>query len=148
MSSYSVTARLAEWSKASDLRSDNRTIAWVRTPHLATHFFCYDDVWRKSKLYVLFHSALSLYLSINLCMDLFIIQHIYLSIYPIDFTSGNEPKCIFFLCRNMLHRVDLIKTLSCTCYDLQKFKFRLKWSWWSFPLSFVCLPIAWAGSIY
>ena len=49
--SYSVTARLAEWSKASDLRSDNRTIAWVRTPHLATHFFCHDDVWRKSKLY-------------------------------------------------------------------------------------------------
>ena len=87
MSSYSVTARLAEWSKASDLRSDNRTIAWDRTPHLATHFFCYDDVWRKSKLYVLIHNttftALRLYLSINLCMDLYIYQSIYLSYKPL-----------------------------------------------------------------
>ena len=29
-------ARLAEWSKACDLSSHNRKIAWVRTPHLAT----------------------------------------------------------------------------------------------------------------
>ena len=28
-------ASLAEWSKASDLSSDNRKIAWVRTPQLA-----------------------------------------------------------------------------------------------------------------
>ena len=86
MSSYSVTARLAEWSKASDLRSDNRTIAWVRTPHLAA-YFCHDDVLRKSKLYVLIHNttftALRLYLSINLCMDLYIYQSIYLSYKPL-----------------------------------------------------------------
>ena len=29
-------ASLAEWSKASDLSSDNRKIAWVRTPQLAS----------------------------------------------------------------------------------------------------------------
>ena len=33
-----LSARLAEWSKASDLSSDNRKIAWVRTPHLANTF--------------------------------------------------------------------------------------------------------------
>jgi hypothetical protein len=27
---------LAEWSKASELSSDTRKCAWVRTPHLAT----------------------------------------------------------------------------------------------------------------
>ena len=32
-------ARLAEWSKAWDLSSHNRKIAWVRTPHLANNFF-------------------------------------------------------------------------------------------------------------
>ena len=31
-------ARLAEWSKAWDLSSHNRKIAWVRTPHLAYIF--------------------------------------------------------------------------------------------------------------
>ena len=31
--------RLAEWSKAWDLSSHNRKIAWVRTPHLAYNFF-------------------------------------------------------------------------------------------------------------
>ena len=31
-------ASLAEWSKASDLSSDTRTSAWVRTPHLTERF--------------------------------------------------------------------------------------------------------------
>ena len=32
---FKYGARLAEWSKAWDLSSHNRKIAWVRTPHLA-----------------------------------------------------------------------------------------------------------------
>ena len=36
---FSSTVRLAEWSKAWDLSSHNRKIAWVRTPHLANNFF-------------------------------------------------------------------------------------------------------------
>jgi hypothetical protein len=31
--------RLAEWSKAPDLSSGNRKIAWVRTPHLTKFFY-------------------------------------------------------------------------------------------------------------
>ena len=41
--SISVLARLAEWSKAWDLSSHNRKIAWVRTPHLARLFL--PDGW-------------------------------------------------------------------------------------------------------
>ena len=36
---FGNTVRLAEWSKAWDLSSHNRKIAWVRTPHL-TKLFC------------------------------------------------------------------------------------------------------------
>ena len=35
----SSMARLAEWSKAWDLSSHNRKIAWVQTPHLAEEVF-------------------------------------------------------------------------------------------------------------
>ena len=35
---FSSTVRLAEWSKAWDLSSHNRKIAWVRTPHLTKQF--------------------------------------------------------------------------------------------------------------
>lgn len=34
-----MNVRLAEWSKASDLSSDIRENAWVRTPHLTRLFF-------------------------------------------------------------------------------------------------------------
>ena len=37
--SFRQLARLAEWSKAQDLSSCNRKIAWVRTPHLARCFY-------------------------------------------------------------------------------------------------------------
>ena len=33
---FNHTVRLAEWSKAWDLSSHNRKIAWVRTPHLTS----------------------------------------------------------------------------------------------------------------
>ena len=36
---FNHTVRLAKWSKAWDLSSHNRKIAWVRTPHL-TKWFC------------------------------------------------------------------------------------------------------------
>ena len=39
-------ARLAEWSKAQDLSSCNRKIAWVRTPHLAGSVFFNWLQWR------------------------------------------------------------------------------------------------------
>merc|ERR1712114_168740 len=39
-------ARLAEWSKAQDLSSCNRKIAWVRTPHLAGFVFFNWLQWR------------------------------------------------------------------------------------------------------
>ena len=73
-------------------------------------------------------------------MDLFIIQHIHLSIYlsislsiylvviyKILQVVMNQHVFFPLSSNNMLHKVDFIKkTLSCTCYDLQKFKFRLK----------------------
>ena len=43
---FSGTARLAEWSKAWDLSSHNRKIAWVRTPHLAWFHFNNWLQWR------------------------------------------------------------------------------------------------------
>ena len=41
-----MRARLAEWSKAWDLSSHNRKIAWVRTPHLAWVPFANRLQWR------------------------------------------------------------------------------------------------------
>jgi hypothetical protein len=41
-----MVARLAEWSKAWDLSSHNRKIAWVRTPHLARYCFANRLQWR------------------------------------------------------------------------------------------------------
>ena len=36
--------RLAEWSKAWDLSSHNRKIAWVRTPHLTNQHFYFESL--------------------------------------------------------------------------------------------------------
>ena len=44
--SFRQLARLAEWSKAQDLSSCNRKIAWVRTPHLARWVFFNWLQWR------------------------------------------------------------------------------------------------------
>ena len=55
-------ARLAEWSKAWDLSSHNRKIAWVRTPHLANDVLpaLFDLVvvvhfshWKNSRIFVI-----------------------------------------------------------------------------------------------
>ena len=46
MKDTSMRARLAEWSKAWDLSSHNRKIAWVRTPHLAWVPFANRLQWR------------------------------------------------------------------------------------------------------
>ena len=46
VASFRQLARLAEWSKAQDLSSCNRKIAWVRTPHLAGSVFFNWLQWR------------------------------------------------------------------------------------------------------
>ena len=50
-------ARLAEWSKAWDLSSHNRKIAWVRTPHLADIFPSVLDVHNTVLLAILIGSS-------------------------------------------------------------------------------------------
>ena len=56
---YIYMVRLAEWSKAWDLSSHNRKIAWVRTPHLTQCFLSLFSIFFEALATVTFDRILT-----------------------------------------------------------------------------------------